>query len=288
MTRERRTMEERIVTYEPDNSLKSGYLSIFAEIFRELARNRWLTYQLFKRNFLALYKQSFIGVFWAVILPLISVGTFIILNRSGIFSLGHMKVPYAIYAVLGLAFWQIFATGILASANSLVQAGPMITKINFSKKSLVIASAGQALISFAVQIILVLVLFVLYRFVPDVRILLIPLMIVPIVLLTLGLGLILSLLNGVFRDIGNALSMVITFFMFLTPVLYAEPSAGVLAVITRYNPLYYLVAAPRELVLTGAVVHWKGFLASSIFSLAVFTACILAFHLTETRVAERI
>ena len=57
-------MSEEIITYEPDNSLKKGYFSIFSEIFNEIKDNRWLTWQLFKRDFLALYKQSFFGVFW--------------------------------------------------------------------------------------------------------------------------------------------------------------------------------------------------------------------------------
>jgi hypothetical protein len=48
-----------ITTYEPDNSLKKGYLAIFGEIFNELKKNRWLTYQLFKRDFLTIYKQSY-------------------------------------------------------------------------------------------------------------------------------------------------------------------------------------------------------------------------------------
>ena len=282
------SIEKKIVTYEPDNSLKKGYLSIFGEIARELVRNSWLTSQLFKRNFLALYKQSFFGVFWAVILPLISVGTFVVLNRSGVFSIGEMDVPYPIYAVLGLAFWQLFATGIIASSNSLVQAGPMIAKINFSKKSLVIASAGQALVSFAVQIALVFVLFIFYRYTPNIRILLVPVAVIPIAFLTLGLGLIMSLLNSVFRDIGNMLAMLITFLMFLTPVLYVKPSVGLLASITRYNPLYYLVSAPRDLALAGTVVEWRGYLIASGISIIIFVICLVAFHLTETRVAERI
>ncbi|MCP4149070.1 MAG: hypothetical protein GY757_15080, partial [bacterium] len=136
-----------IKTYEPDNVLKQGYFAIFKEIYRELVRNRWLTLQLFKRDLLAVYKQSFIGLLWALIIPLISVSTFVILNRAGIFALGEIKVPYALFAILGLAFWQLFATGLIASANSLVKAGSMIVKINFSKKSLVLASMGQSLIS---------------------------------------------------------------------------------------------------------------------------------------------
>ncbi len=143
-------MTEIITTYEPDNSLKKGYLSIVSEIFNELKKNRWLTYQLFKRDFFAVYKQSFVGILWALIIPLVSVGTFIILNRSGIFTIGDIDVPYPIYAILGMAFWQLFSTGLIASSNSLVKAGSMIVKINFSKKALVIASTGQSLISFLI------------------------------------------------------------------------------------------------------------------------------------------
>jgi len=281
-------MSEIITTYEPDNSLKKGYLSIFSEIYSEFKKNRWLTYQLFKRDFFALYKQSFIGVLWAFIIPLVSVGTFILLNRSGIFSIGDINVPYPIYAILGMAFWQLFSTGLITSSNSLVKAGSMIAKINFSKKSLVIASAGQSIVSFLIQLILVIILFIYYKITPSTVMLLIPLFMIPIMLLTLGLGFILSLLNGIMRDIGNILSVLITFLMFLTPILYAKPSTGMLARITNYNLLYYLVSAPRELVLTGTISEWKGFLISSAISIIIFIACLIVFHLTETRVAERI
>jgi lipopolysaccharide transport system permease protein len=277
-----------MTTYEPDNSLKKGYLSFFMEIFNELRKNRWLTYQLFKRDFLAVYKQSFVGSFWALILPLISVGTFIILNRSGIFNVGNINVPYPIYAILGMAFWQLFSTGLIASANSLVAAGTMITKINFSKKSLVIASLGRSIVSFLIQLVLVALLFVCYGIEPSTTILLIPLAIIPILLLTLGLGFIVSLINGILRDIGNILGVVLTFLMFLTPVLYAKPRIGILGSFSNYNPLYYLVSVPRDLVLTGTSSELNGFFITSIISIIIFIVCVVIFHLTETRVAERI
>ena len=281
-------MNESVTTYEPDNSLKKGYLSIFIEIFNELKKNRWLTYQLFKRDFLAAYKQSLMGFFWALILPLISVGAFIILNRSGIFSIGDIKAPYPIYAILGMAFWQLFSGGLLASSNSLVAAGTTLTKINFSRKSLVIASMGRPFVSFLVQFILVVFLFVYYRFMPSMAIFLLPLIIIPIILLTLGVGLILSLLNAVVRDIGNILGVLLTFLMFLTPVLYAKPTIGILADATKYNPLYYLVTVPRDLILMGRVTELNGFFVISIISIIIFIVCLFIFHLTETRVAERI
>ncbi|MFX0198261.1 MAG: ABC transporter permease, partial [Candidatus Hodarchaeota archaeon] len=222
-------MTEPITTYEPDNSLKKGYLSIFREIFNDIKENRWLTYQLFKRDFLAMYKQSFIGIFWAFILPLVSIGTFILLSQSGVFTIGNINIPYPIYAILGMAFWQLFATGLIASSNALVNAGSMIIKINFSKKSLVVASTGQSIVSFLIQFGLVILFFGFYGIIPNKSILLVPILIIPILLLTLGLGFILSLLNAVMRDVGNMISLLITFLMFLTPVLYARPTTGILA-----------------------------------------------------------
>jgi len=281
-------MSEIITTFEPDNSLKKGYLSIFTEIFHELDRSKWLTYQLFKRNFLTIYKQSFLGILWSLIIPLVSVGTFIALNQSGIFTIGDINVPYPIYAILGMAFWQLFATGLVASSNSLVSAGAMIAKINFSKKALVIASTGQSLVSFIIQIILAGILFVYYGVAPGMAILLIPVVIIPLMLLTLGLGFIFALLNGVARDIGNIISVLMTFLMFLTPVLYSKPTSGILAQVTDYNPLYHLVSAPRSLILEGGYPQWEGFLAASVISCIVFIICLIIFHLTETRVAERI
>jgi len=276
------------MTYEPDNSIKKGYISLFKEIFRELKYNKWLTLQLFKRDFFAIYKQSLVGVFWAFIVPIISVGTFILLNRSGIFEFGEIEVPYPIYAILGMAFWQLFSTGLVNTSNSLVKAGSMLVKINFSKKSLVIASAAQSFVPFIVQFILVCVLFFVYDIAPSAKILFFPFFMIPIIFFTLGFGFIFSLFNSVVRDIGNALSVLMTFLMFLTPVLYAKPKIGILMPITKFNPLFYLISMPREIILKGSTTEWKGYILSIVISIVVFLVGLMIFHLTETRVTERI
>ena len=282
------SMNEIITTYEPDNSLKKGYISVFRQIIFELKQNRWLTYQLFKRDFLSTYKQSFFGILWAIILPLFTIAIFIGLNRSGILNIGDIGAPYSIYALLGMAFWQFFSTGLVACSNSLVNAGPMILKINFSKKSLVIAAAGKAIVPFFIQIMMVGVLFVGYGRTPSILGLLALVFIIPLILFTIGLGFFTSLLNGVMRDIGNIISILLTFLMLFTPVLYAKPRIGMLATLTKYNPLYYLVSTPRDLVLKGLIPEWKGFLIVCFVSILLFIGCLFVFHLTETRVAERI
>jgi lipopolysaccharide transport system permease protein len=285
-------MDEKLVIYEPDNSLKKGYFQLFSEIYDEVKKNRWLIYQLFKRDFLSNYRQSFLGVLWAFIIPLVSLVSFLVLNQSGLFNIGYINVPYALYALFGLAFYQLFSTGIIAGSSSLISAGSMIAKINFSKKALVISSMGKTLVAFLIQMILafaVLAYFVIFQgFFPSTGIFLIPIFMIPIFLLTLGLSFIISVLNSVFRDIGNLLALVMTFLLFLTPVMYAVPTTGLLSILTLYNPLYYLVAVPRDLALVGATTLWVGYLASVVLSILSFILCLITFHLTETRLAERI
>jgi lipopolysaccharide transport system permease protein len=281
-------VSENVVTYEPDNSLKKGYLRMFVDIFHEIRANKWLIYQLFRRDFFTVYSQSFFGILWAFIVPLVSVATFVVLNQSGIFNVGDVSVQYPVYALFGLAFWQLFSTGIVAGSTALVKAGPMIVKINFSKKALVIASMGQTLVSFLIQFALALAAFAIFGVWPNAAILLFPLFVIPLLLLALGLSFILSILNGVARDIGNLLPILMTFLLFLTPVMYAAPKTEFLALLTSYNPLYYLVGVPRDLALTGTTTLWTGFIASTVLSVVVFFVCLFAFHLTETRLAERL
>jgi lipopolysaccharide transport system permease protein len=277
-----------VKTYEPDNSLKKGYLQIFREIGQEVRANKWLIYQLFRRDFLTGYRQSFFGLLWAFIIPIVSVVTFLILNQSGLFNLGTVNVPYPVYALFGLAFWQLFSTGIIAGTNSLTSAGYIISKINFSKKALVIASMGKTMVAFIIQLALAFVSFAVYVFAPKFWIFLVPVFMIPFILLTLGLGFILSILNGIIRDFGTLLPVLTTFLLFATPVMYAKPIVGPLAVITRFNPLYYLIAVPRDLILFGSSSEWVGFAFSTALAIVVFAVSLIVFHLTETRLAERI
>lgn len=288
-----------VVSYEPDNSLRRGFFSLVGDIGRELVDNRWLTYQLFKRDMFAFYKQSLLGAVWIIFVPLITVGTFILLRSSGVVAVGDLSAPYPIYAGLGVAVWQLFAQGILSGASSLVMGGDMIARINFSKKSLVLASLGRTLVTFAVLVLLVVALFVVYaargyEYSPHLGLLLVPFALLPMILLTLGIGFWLALVNGLVRDVGTVMSVLVTFLLLLTPVLYQRPplvgggTARVLSTITEYNPLYYLVSAPRDLVLQGALAEPQGFYVSSAVAVGLFALTLLGFHLTESRIAERI
>ena len=279
---------EKTTVYFPDKSIRQGYPSLIKEMVREAVNNRWLTGQLFKRNFNVMYRQSLLGVGWAVVIPLVSVGVFVYLNVSGLFNVGDINIPYPLFAIAGIALWQFLSVGLTLSANSLVGAEMMITKVNFARESLVVSAVAQGAIPALIQVGIVFVLFAVYQTVPPITVLLVPLAVIPLIVLTLGLGFILSLINGVLRDVGSGISILVIFLMFLTPVLYAKPTSGLAAAVSQYNPLYYLVIVPRDLLVFGGTVEWEGFIYSTLLAFVVFFICWTAFHLSETRIAERI
>jgi lipopolysaccharide transport system permease protein len=281
-------MTETVITYEPDNSIKKGYLSVFKEMAEEVRNGRWLTWQLFMRDIKAVYKQSILGIIWVFIFPIVTLGTFVLLNNAGIIDAGEIAVPYALFALLGIAFWQLFAVGLQSTTNSLTSAGSMISKIKFPREALVVAAIGESLVAFLIQIILVVVLMAYYGITPAWTVVLLPLTMIPIILITLGFGFILSVANGVARDIGRGIGIIVTFLMFVTPILYITSTAGILGTITKYNPLFYLTTLPRDLVLTGELLHPLGYAVSVLIAVFTFFICWLLFHLTETRIAERI
>ena len=271
--------------YEPNKYLKLG-IKIWPTMFGELRDCKDLIWHLFKRDITAKYKQSIFGCLWALIMPFIAIGTFMYLNRAGIFNIGDVGIPYPVYALIGLSVFQLFSTGLVAGCNSLVSAGDMITKINFPRESLVIASLAQTIFEFVIKLILIVLFFIIYRFVPSWHIIFLPLVIMPVIILTLGLSLILSLLNGILRDTANVVSLLMSFLMFLTPVLYPVPQKQ--SYLFNLNPLTPLISAPRDIIAYGAIQKPVEYGVASAIAILIFFIAWRIFHLVETKIPERI
>jgi lipopolysaccharide transport system permease protein len=271
--------------YEPHKQLKLG-IRIWKEMFTELYEFRELIWRLFIRDLSAKYKQSILGNIWALIMPFVAIGTFMYLNYLGILNIQQSHVPYPLYALIGLTIWQIFAAGLNSGSNSLIGAGDLITKINFPREVLVIASMAHSIAEFLIKFGLIIVFFVIFQFQPSWKIIFFPFMLLPIIFLTIGLSLILSLLNGIMRDIGNVVSLFLMFLMFLTPVLYPIPQSN--SLILELNFLSPLINAPRDLIVLGNIGSPEPFMVASTISMLIFFISWRVFHLVETKIPERI
>ena len=103
----------------------------------------------------------------------------------------------------------------------------------------------------------------------------------------LSLGFLFALLNGVARDTGQLVSLLLPFWMFLTPVIYPAPTQGAKALINVLNPISPYVIAVQDLVSRGYLTQPTGLAVGCLVSVAVFLFSWRAFHLTEPRIAER-
>jgi lipopolysaccharide transport system permease protein len=152
----------------------------------------------------------------------------------------------------------------------------------------VIAAFGQSVFEFVIRGLLTAIAFAVYHVAPAWTVILIPIALLPLCLLTLAFGFIASLINCVTRDAGQMVTFVLTFWMFLTPVVYPAPHKGVHALINIINPISPFVNAAQDLAAVGHLTQPAYYVAGCCFSVLVFALAWRVFHLTETRIAERV
>lgn len=279
------------IIYTPKGPIELGQKARFMltrRMFRELLSSRELIWRLFVRDFSARYRQSILGICWAVIMPLLTSGIFVIMNNSGILQIKGIHCPYPLYAVIGISFWSLFSVGLNACAQSIVNAGSMVAKINFPKSSLIIAASAQGIVDLFIRGGLIAAMFAWYGIFPPVKAVIIcVLLLIPLYLLTVGFGFILSLIACVVRDTLVVLNMILMAFLLMTPVLFPVNSATLLADVNRWNPLNYFVNVPRN-VLIGGDASIQEFWWSSLAALLIFYVGWRLFYLAQTKIAERI
>ncbi|MFZ1496414.1 MAG: ABC transporter permease [Saprospiraceae bacterium] len=190
--------------------------------FRDLWRFRELFYILSWRDIKVRYKQTIIGILWAVIRPLLTMIIFtVVFNRiAKIPSEGD--TPYFLLVLVGMLPWQFFSTSVGDCANSLLNNERLITKVYFPRMIIPASTILTNLIDFAITLLLTIILLFIFKIYPTFQILIFPLLIVWLVLLSFGLGLWLSSLNVEFRDVRFVIPFLLQIGLYISPVGYSS------------------------------------------------------------------
>jgi len=185
----------------------------------DIWRYRDLLYILTMRDISVRYKQTVLGVTWAIIQPLFTMLIFSLFfgRLAGIPSDG---IPYPLFAYAGLLPWTFFSNAISNSGNSLVGNSNLITKVYFPRLIIPIGSVAAGLLDFAIAFILLLILMFSYGLGPSINLLLLPVLVLMTTLLAVGIGALLSALNVKYRDIRYALPFFVQIGLFVTPIIY--------------------------------------------------------------------
>lgn len=257
-------------------------------MFHELRDSRELAWRMFARDFSANYRQSVLGYLWSVMPAVATAAIFTYLNKARVISTADTGMPYTVYVLLGLTVWQLFSVGLSNATMCVEWNHHLVAKISFPRETLIWASFGPCLFDFAIRWMLVLIACFLFHAKPSWTFFLIPLVVAPMALLTLGLGMLWASINSIMRDASQFLHVILTFWMFLTPVVYPPPKTGLQAMINYVNPVSPFVIAAHDMTLRGHFSQPIGYAIGCVMGVIVFLVGWRVFHLCEPIMAERL
>ena len=187
--------------------------------FQELWEYRELLYFLTWRDVKVRYKQTVLGIAWAVIQPFFTMVVFSLFfgRLAGVPSDG---IPYPVFSFAALVPWTLFANGLNQSASSLVSNANLITKVYFPRIIVPIASVLGGLVDFALAFLVLLGIMLYYGTLPSMNVLWLPLFLLLALVTSLGTGLWLSTLNVQFRDVRHVVPFLTQLWLFATPIAY--------------------------------------------------------------------
>ncbi len=246
--------------YTPDSSLASP-AKMLVEMFHDLAASRELAWRLAVRDISAQYRQAFLGILWAFILPLANTLAWIFLNSSGVVKIADTTLPYPVYVFTGTMLWAIFMDALNAPLQQAIAAKPMLAKLNFPREALVVSGIYQTLFNAAIKIALLLGAMLVFGINPGWNLLLFPLGILSLVLVGTAFGLFITPVGMLYTDVGKALPLLMQFLMYATPVVFAMPKEGFAATLFTLNPLTPLILTSRDW-LTGQAPEFLGYFVS--------------------------
>jgi lipopolysaccharide transport system permease protein len=189
---------------------------------RHYWRDLWLFRELFwvlaRRDLSVRYKQTVIGVLWAVIRPALSVLVFTIIFGRIAKLPSDGAAPYSLMVFAGLLPWTFFSTGLADASNSLVINANLVSKVYFPRMIVPAATIGVALTDFLISLCMFVALMLWYRFLPGWQVALLPLFLFLAILTTLGPSLWLSALNVKYRDFRYVIPFIVQFGLYVSPV----------------------------------------------------------------------
>lgn len=247
----------------------------------DLFRYRELIELLTAREIKVRYKQSFLGIFWALFQPLVMVILFTAIFTK-IVRMPVGNVPYPVFILTGLIPWTFFANSLNAAIPSIVMNGDLVKKIYFPRVIFPIASILAAFFDFLIASFLVVAVILFFKMKISISLIFLPIVVFIQIFFTVGVSLILSALNVHYRDVKNALASLIQIWMFATPVIYPlEVIRPHLRQILLLNPMSGVLDAYRKILVEGIWPDFNYLAYSIVITTIVFIIAYLFFKKME-------
>jgi lipopolysaccharide transport system permease protein len=261
----------------------SGWVSLK---LRELWEYRELLYFLAWRDIQIRYKQTALGMAWAIIQPFFTMIVFSIFFGA-LAQIPSDGIPYPIFSYAALVPWTFFANGLTQSSNSLVTGAQLIKKVYFPRLIVPVAAVLSGVVDFILAFIVLLGMMLYYGLMPTAHVVWLPAFLILALITSLGVGLWLSSLNVQYRDVRHAVPFITQFWLFATPIAYpstllSEPWRTLYGL----NPMVGVVEGFRWALLGTATQPGTMVLVSCLMALAILIAGAFYFRRMEKTFAD--
>ncbi|MBF2074585.1 MAG: ABC transporter permease [Synechococcales cyanobacterium C42_A2020_086] len=275
------------VYYTPESYLKQPF-KLLRDMGRDLLASRELAWRLMIRDISAQYRQSFLGLTWAFLPPILMAAGFTLAGQAQVFSVGATDIPYPAYVMFGTSLWQTFTEAINGPVQAVTQAKPMLARVNFPREAIILAKVGEVFFNFAIKLILIVGLFIYFQIPVQWTVILTPVPLIHLVLLGTLAGTLLSPLGALYQDVSKGLASLLGLWLFITPVVYPVPTEGLFGLLVRFNPVTPLLVTLRELATSSVLTQAQEFWIVSILTWVGLFLTWVAFRIAMPYVIERV
>lgn len=257
------------------------------QYWRDLFRYRELFYFLAWRDVLVRYKQTVIGVLWAVLRPLLTMTVFVFIFGR-VAKLPADGLPYPVMVFAGMLPWQLFATSLSEGSNSLITNTNLISKVYFPRLIVPASAVIVSFVDFAISLVLLALIMVWYAVIPGLEFLTLPLFILLALAASAGASLWLAALNVQYRDFRYIVPFIVQFGLYLSPVGFSTSVVPErLRLLYSLNPMVGVIDGFRWAISRGtAALYLPGLCCSSLVALFLLLSGTWYFRRMERTFAD--
>ena len=219
---------------------------LFKEIWADLRQTLSLAKVLAVREIKAKYRQTVFGLAWAFLPPAATTLAFVILQKQNVITSGVDGVPYPVFVMVGVVFWQLFAESVIAPLQVVQSSKSLLSKILFPREALLLAAIYQVVFNFSIKLVLLFVVMSCFGVTPKYTVFFVPIASIGLIMLGMCIGMILVPIGLLYQDVVFSLGTVLMLVMFITPIGFVQPDTGLLSTICEWNPVIPLLNCARD------------------------------------------
>jgi lipopolysaccharide transport system permease protein len=276
----------REAVYTPESPLRHPGRFI-AAMLRDFAMSRGLAWRLFVRDLSAMYRQSFFGYLWAFVPPVLAALPWVFLNHQSIISIRDTPIAYPAFVLTGMLLWQSFLDALNSPLKQANTARSMLAKVNFPREALILAGLAEAVWNLGIRLLLLIPVLALYGALGSTSLIWAPFAMAGLLILGLSLGLLITPLGLLYTDVSRGITLIATFGMLLTPVVYPPRTTGLGGWLATWNPVSPVLVTARDWLTGQGATLSAGFWWVFAGAWLLFFVAAILYRLTMPLLIER-